>query len=407
MKKEEQNKSVKVLGVVILSVCMLAIGYTAGKLIDFSPVSKLNGLAHSESLDLNLFWQVWDIMESDFVDVEDEVAGQDKEYGAIKGLVDAYGDPATSFLTPEETEAFENSNEGKYFEGIGAELGYENGYIVVVTPLDGSPAKKAGIRPRDIILSVDGEDITKEDNLYDVVDKIRGEAGTVVTLEVLHKGDTEPTKVDIKREEIEVPSMSLEFLEGNIAYLDVARFTDATYTTWLANWEKNMKMILDKSPTKMILDLRSNPGGYFDAAIYAADEFLDSNEVISIQEDGKGRQEEFKATKGGDLVGIDLVVLIDAGSASASEILAGALQYYDLATVVGESTYGKGTAQKIEEFADGSSLHVTIYKWLLPNGVWINPDNPIKPDYEVKLTDEDFKEGDDPQLDKALELLQN
>jgi carboxyl-terminal processing protease len=405
MTKKEHNKSLKILGVVILSVCMLAIGYTAGKLTDFSPSSTLKSLV-TERLDLNLFWQVWDVMESDFVEVEQEVTDQDKKYGAIKGLVDAYGDPATSFLTPEETEVFEDSNEGKYFEGIGAELGYDNGYIVIVTPLDGSPAKEAGIRPGDIILSVDGEDITKEDNLYDVVDQIRGESGTVVTLEVLHKGDTEPTEIDIERGEITVPSMSLEFLEGDIAYLDIARFTDATYTTWLANWEKRVEEILDRGSTKMILDLRSNPGGYFDAAIYAADDFLNSNDVLSIQEDGKGKQKEFKASKDGDLVGIDLVVLVDVGSASASEILAGALQYYDLATIVGESTYGKGTAQKVEDFTDGSSLHVTIYKWLLPNGVWINPDNPIEPDYKVELTDEDFKEGEDPQLDKALELLQ-
>jgi carboxyl-terminal processing protease len=343
-------------------------------------------------------------MESEFVGSE-EITDLDKKYGAIKGLVDSYGDPATTFLTPEETESFESTNEGKYFEGIGAELGYEDGYIVVISPIDGSPAKEAGVRPGDIIISVDGEEVSKGDNIYEVVDMIRGEAGTVVTLEVLREGDMEVTEIEITRGEITVPSMTLELLEGDIAYLDLARFTDATYLTWVSNWEETTSEIIEKGSKKMILDLRGNPGGYFDAAIYAADEFLAGQEVISLQEDGKGNQKEYKSEKGGDLSDIQLVVLVDAGSASASEILAGALKYHGVAQVVGESTYGKGTAQAIEDFSDGSSLHITIYKWLLPDETWINRDNPITPDYEVEFTNEDFTEGNDPQLEKAIELL--
>jgi len=402
----EQNKnaeSVKVLGVIILAVCMLAIGFTAGKLINIDSLS-LNSIV-SEKPNLTLFWEVWDIMESEFVG-EEEVLMEEKKYGAIKGLVDSYGDPATTFLTPEETVSFESSNEGKYFEGIGAELGYnENGYIVVITPLDGSPAKEAGIRPGDIILSVDDQEIGTDNNIYEVVDMIRGEADTVVTLEVLHKGDIESTEIEIARGEITVPSMDLEFLDEGIAYLDIARFTDSTYMTWIGNWEESIEKIVDNGTQKLILDLRSNPGGYFDAAIYAADEFIDDTKVISIQEDGKGNQEKFQSKKGGDLIGMQVVVLVDSGSASASEILAGALQYYDIATVVGEKTYGKGTAQAIEDFFDGSSLHVTVYKWLLPDGTWINTENSIVPDYEVEFSNEDFTAGKDPQLDKAVELL--
>ncbi|MDD3474478.1 MAG: S41 family peptidase [Candidatus Dojkabacteria bacterium] len=403
MVKNGKKENIKVLGVVILSICMLAIGYTAGQLIHVNTDISLKSLV-TEKPDMSLFWSVWDIMESEFVE-QDKVTTEEKEYGAIKGLVDSYDDPATIFLTPEETEAFNSTNEGKYFEGIGAELGYKDSAVVIISPLDGSPAKEAGIRPGDYIISVDGQDITSDDTVYDVVDMIRGEAGTVVTLEVLHNGDSETTTIEITRGEITVPSMTVEILDNNIAYLDVARFTDSSYLSWISNWENAKEEILDSGSDKLILDLRGNPGGYFDAAVYAADDFLAGEEIISIQEDGQGNQEEFTSDEGGDFTDMEVVVLVDSGSASASEILAGALQINGFAKIVGENTYGKGTAQAIEEFLDGSSLHVTVYKWLLPDGTWINTDNPITPDYEVELTTEDFIAGEDPQLDKAIELL--
>jgi len=403
MNRNKKPDATKTVGVVILAICMLAIGFTAGKLIDVNLEASLRDIT-SEKPNLDLFWTVWDVMESEFVNA-DSVTKDDKKYGAIKGLVDSYEDPATVFLTPEETESFESSNEGKYFEGIGAELGYENGYVVIISPLEGSPAKESGIRPRDVILSVDGEEIGKGDNIYDVVQMIRGEAGTKVTLKVLHEGDFEGSEIEITRGEITVPSITVDFIDNNIAYIELTRFTDASYLEWVNNWEKTTKEVIDSGSGKLILDLRSNPGGYFDAAVYAADEFLAGTEVISIQEDGQGRQDEFKSKKGGDLTDIELVILIDGGSASASEILAGALQYHGIAKIVGESSYGKGTAQSIEDFSDGSSLHVTVFKWLLPDGTWINRENTITPDYEVEYSTEDFTDGKDPQLDKAIELL--
>ncbi|KUK77873.1 MAG: Carboxyl-terminal protease [candidate division WS6 bacterium 34_10] len=399
----QKRDATRVLGVIILAVCMLAIGFAAGKLINVDVETSLRTIT-SEKPSLDLFWEVWGIMETEFVN-SDEIDQEEKRYGAIKGLVDSYGDPATVFLTPEETETFNSTNEGKYFEGIGAELGYEDGYVIIISPLEGSPAKEAGIRPGDIILSVDGVEISKGDNIYDVVAMIRGEAGTDVTLEVLHKGDLELTEITITRGEITVPSMKVEFLQDDIAYLELARFTDASYLEWVNKWEQTTKEVLDRGVKKMILDLRGNPGGYFDAAIYAADEFLPGKETISIQENGQGRQKEFNSKNGGDLTDIELVILIDEGSASASEILSGALQYHDVAQIVGQSSYGKGTAQAIEDFRDGSSLHVTVFKWLLPDETWINRDNPIVPDYEVEYSTDDFTEGQDPQLDKAIELL--
>lgn len=399
---KKENLTLKGLGMVILSVCMLAIGFTAGKLINFDPLSSLSQIS-SDKPNMNLFWSVWDIMQSDFVNPS-EVTTDDMQYGAIKGLVDSYGDPATVFLTPDETAAFNDTNEGKLFEGIGAELGYEDGNIIVVSPIDGSPAKAAGIRPGDYILAVDDQEIKNGDNIYEVVNMIRGESGSTVTLTVLHKGDLESTKIQIERGQITVPSMSLEYIDG-IAYIDLTRFTDSSYMSWINSWNDLVDDIVENGTKKVIIDLRGNPGGYFDAAVYAADDFLAGTEVVAYQEDGSGRKQTFSSTKGGDLTDVELVILVDAGSASASEILAGALSQNDVATVVGENTYGKGTAQAIEDFNDGSSLHVTVYKWLLPDETWINRDNPIVPDYVVEYSTDDFTKGNDPQLDKAIEIL--
>ncbi|MCD4811597.1 S41 family peptidase [bacterium] len=402
MNKKENNMNIRSFGVVILAVCMLAIGYTAGKLTKGDPMQSLKTLV-SDQPDLSLFWSVWDTMQSEFVNPEG-ITVEDMQYGAIKGLVDAYDDPATIFLTPEETELFNSSNEGKYFEGIGAELGYEDKNIIVVSPIDGSPAKAAGIRPGDYILAVDGEEIYRGDNIYGVVNLIRGEAGTVVTLTVLHKGDMQSVDIEITRGEITVPSMSFEY-KDDIAYIDIARFTDNSYVSWLKAWDKIVDEITENGTKKVIIDLRGNPGGYFDAAVYVADDFLSGTQTISFQEDGNGKKHTFSSTKGGDLTEVELVILVDAGSASASEILSGALSQNDRAIVVGESTYGKGTAQAIENFTDGSSLHITVFKWLLPDESWINRENPIVPDFEVEFTTEDFTNGEDPQLEKALELL--
>jgi carboxyl-terminal processing protease len=201
--------------------------------------------------------------------------------------------------------------------------------------------------------------------------------------------------------------MEVTFLgsKKDIAYLDLDRFTDSSYLTWTRVWDESVKEIKDSGFKKMILDLRGNPGGYFDAAVYAADDFLDSGFIISQQQDGNGAVKEYKSIKGGQLVNIELIVLVDQGSASASEILAGALQQANRAEVLGQKTYGKGTAQSVIDLNDGSSLHITILKWLLPDGSWLNRENSITPDMEVEFTDEEFVKGDDPQLDKAIEEI--
>ena len=398
----EEKSSLKSLGIVILSVCLFAVGFATGKLLDVNPIESLR--RDRGGFNLDLYWNVKDMMDSRFVGPED-VSDDDILFGTIKGMVDSYGDPATIFLDPEETQMFLDTSQGKYFEGIGAELGYNEGQIVVVAPIEGSPAKESGIMPGDIILQVDDTEIKLNDNIYEVVNMIRGEAGTVVTLKVLHRGEMEPVDIEITRGAITVPSMEVKYLDNGIAHIDVARFTDSDYVSWTRKWDNIIDDVVSKGYEKIILDLRGNPGGFFDAAVYSADDFLDKDKIISYQEDGSGKRVDFKAKSGGRLLGLEIVVLVDQGSASASEILAGALQQNDVASVIGVSTYGKGTAQAVETLPGGSSIHITVLKWLLPDGSWLNRDNPIVPDIEVELTTDDFKKGLDPQLDRAIEEL--
>jgi carboxyl-terminal processing protease len=201
--------------------------------------------------------------------------------------------------------------------------------------------------------------------------------------------------------------MSLELVgpDENIAHLKVGRFTETNYEEWVRKWEEKVDEILDTGAEKMILDLRGNPGGFFDSAIYAGDEFLDEGFVISKQRDARGNIKDYDSTKRGSLKDIEVVVLVNAGSASASEILAGALQQAQRASIIGEKTFGKGTAQRIYDLDDGSTLHLTTLRWLLPDGSLIERDNSVVPDVEVELTNDDFIQGKDPQFDKAIELL--
>jgi carboxyl-terminal processing protease len=392
----------RAVGTVLLVFFVFIFGFVIGK--NYNP--NITSNSSSNNVDFSLFWNVWNTLEDEYVD-EDAVDSETMLYGSIKGMVSSLEDPATVFLDPEETEEFELSSKGKYFEGIGAELGYENGVVIIVAPIAGTPADKAGLRPGDVILRVGDHEVVSSDTVYDLVALIRGEAGTTVEMEILHTGDIESTIVNITREEITVPSMSWELVgeDEDIALINLDRFTDSSYSEWVSNWDNIVEDIVDSGVDKIILDLRSNPGGYFDAAVYAANDFLKDGKIISQQKDKDGVVDVFKADGSGRLLDKEVVVLVDSGSASASEILAGALQQNDRAQLVGEETYGKGTAQSVIDFSDGSSLHITILKWLLPDGTSLTNDSPIVPDIEVEYTNEDFVNGDDPRMEKALEIL--
>lgn len=405
MAKTKTKKQSDIYGFALLLVAVLVLGIFIGRNVSEKDASSvLNRIGTSRNADMDIFWQVWNLTKKQYVDA-DQLNEKDMVYGATKGLVESLDDVGTAFLNPDETKEFNDASQGKSFEGIGAELGYRDKQIIIVTPIEGSPAKSAGIRPGDIILKIDEYSVSSTDSVYDIVAKIRGEAGTEVKLTVLHKGDREPVEIKIKRSQITVPSMNVEFIgdKGDIAHFKVSRFTEETLTTWKKEWDMNVAKISRKNINKVILDLRGNPGGFFDAAIYAGDDLLDEGFVISQQVNASGDIEKFESTKGGNLLDKKIVVLVDTGSASASEILAGALQQAKRAVVIGTKTFGKGTAQRIFDLTDGSSLHLTTLKWLLPDGKNINKDNSVIPDIEVKLTNEDFQKGIDPQLTRAIE----
>jgi carboxyl-terminal processing protease len=396
------------IGIALIVVSVFAVGLIIGKATgsgdeaggNFTLVGSRDPGEVTE-LDLGQLWEVWETVKTGHVD--DSITDEDLYYGALKGIAGGAGDPVTVFLTPEETEQYNEGNQG-VFQGIGAELGYEDGVLVVVAPLEGSPALEAGLRPGDRILAVDDRDVAGE-NIYQVVSWIRGDAGTKVSLTVVPKGASDPEVVEITRGEITVPSVAFEEIADDIVVIDVDRFTESSVSAWQKRWDDIVIQAIDSGPSGIVLDLRGNPGGYFNAAVWAAGEFLPKGSLVAEQFSRDTKVAEFTISREGKLQDIPLVVLVDQLSASASEILAGALAYHGRAYIIGEPTYGKGTAQQVIDYPDGSSLHITTLKWVLPDGSHLDHENVIQPDKEVELTSDDFKQGDDPQLDAARGYL--
>ena len=353
----------------------------------------------AKEIDFALFWEVWDEVSRNYL--EKPVDSKAMMYGAIQGMVSSLGDPYTSFLPPSENKDAEDSLNGTY-EGIGAELGFKEEQIVVVSPFDGSPAKEAGIRPGDVIIKI-GEESTFGMDLTEAVKKIRGAAGTTVNLTIGRDGTKEPFNVVIKRGRITVDSVKWENKGDGIAYIRVSRFGEDTNRLW----EQSVKEINVQMPelNAVVLDLRGNPGGYLDSAIYLAGEFFKDKPVI-YEENSAGKQEDRVTTRVGSFIGLPVVVLIDGGSASASEILAAAVRDNADAILIGEKSFGKGTIQDVVEFPDGSGVHITIAKWLTPSKEWVHKKG-ITPDETVEISDEDIKNDKDPQLEKALEKARN
>ncbi|MBN1618772.1 PDZ domain-containing protein [Candidatus Dojkabacteria bacterium] len=404
------NRFLNFIGLVLVIFCVFTVGFFSGKVWggsksnDVSNLYKIVGKTENNDvteLDFDRFWEVWETLATQYVDKD--LDQQEMYYGAIKGMVDGLDDPATVYLTPEETQQYKDGNQGK-FEGIGAEMGYEDGYVVIISPLEGSPAIEAGLKSGDKVLKVDGNDVTGK-GLYEVVALLRGEKGTDVEITVLHKDGSETEDIVVTRDEIKAPSITFEGMEGDIAVVDVDRFTESSLVAWEQKWDSVIEDVKKEKPKALVIDLRGNPGGYFSAAVWAAGDFLDSGTVVVKQEDREGDQTSFTVDRDGNMLDIPVVVLVNGGSASASEIFAGAMQQNDRAYIIGEETYGKGTAQDIVDFTDGSSLHITIFKWLLPDGTWLNPDNVIEPDKKIDISDQEFKDGDDPQMDEALKYL--
>lgn len=356
-----------------------------------------------ENIDFSLFWQAWDTLGKYYVD-KSKLDTKKMYYGAIKGMVASVNDSYTFFLTPEENQQSKDDLKGVFF-GIGAELGMDNNQIVVVTPLKNSPAEKAGVKAGDIVTKVNHES-TQNWSLEQAVSKIRGPKGEKVILTM--RREDKDVDIEVVRDEINIPFVETSY-EGNIAIVELSRFGEPTNKLWDDTVEQLVTKHTQGKLGGIVLDMRGNPGGYLDGAIHVGSEFLTKRDLIVKQEYADKEPEKYYAKRDGKLQNIPLVVLLNKGSASASEIVAGALRDHKKATIVGENSFGKGTVQQALDLRDGAGMHVTISKWILPGGSWIQEAG-IKPDVEVLLNLEKgttLTRKTDVQLDKAIEILRS
>ena len=399
-----KNKNItKILITLSLFIFVFGMGFKIGEYKTLLNTSSQSG---NKNIDFNLFWQTWDRLEEKYVD-QKKIDPVKMFYGAIKGMVASVGDPYTFFLTPEENKDAKDDLGGK-FTGIGAQLGLKDNQIIIIAPLKDSPALKAGIKAGDIIKKVDGES-TEGWTLIQAVSKIRGEAGSKVKLTITR--DETDKKFEIVREEIKVASIEYKKetpidCKDNckeVGYIKINQFGENTNY----EWDKAINFILENNLKGLILDVRDNPGGFLESSVYIASEFLQKGQIVVKQESTQGLNKDYKSTRNGNLQNEKIVILINEGSASASEILAGALRDYKVATLVGAKTFGKGSVQEALDLKKGAGLHVTVAKWILPNGEWINGKG-INPNVAIKNEVENgntLTRDKDIQLEKAIEIL--
>jgi carboxyl-terminal processing protease len=344
-----------------------------------------------------LFWDTWNLIEGNYL--KQPVSETKLLYGAMAGSVASLGDPHSVFFDPDTTKQFTQELNGS-FEGIGAEIAIKNEHLTIIAPLPDSPAAKAGLKTGDIIFAIDNED-TAGMSLDYAVSKIRGPKGTEVILKIGTSSSETTKEVKIIRAQIKIESVRWKMVDNNIAYIELRYFNEDT----LDVFTKTVMEVIKKNPKGVILDLRNDPGGFLDTAVGVASEWVE-NSVVVYERLSDGKLKKHYAEGQARLKDFPTVVLINGGSASGSEIVAGALKDLGLATLIGEKSFGKGSVQQLFPLEDGSSLKLTIAEWLTPNQNTIDKQG-IDPDIVVKLTDDDFNKNLDPQLDKAKEWLNN
>lgn len=362
--------------------------------------------------DFSQFWEVWDRLNAQYVDKT--LLDSDKMIqGAISGMVSALGDPYTVYLPPQQNKTSKEELGGE-FSGVGLQLGFKDKQLAVVAPLDGTPGFKAGIKSGDLIVRITDtakkvDRTTQGMSLPEAVDLIRGDKGTRVKLTLVREGTAQPFDVDLTRDTIVVKSVALDFKTKNnkpVAVIKLSQFGDRTQD----EWNSAVSQIVDKCGTKgekcegMVLDLRNNPGGYLESAVYVAGEFLTPGKIVVTQQYGDGSRTDHKVDRNGRLLTIPMVVMVNGGSASAAEILSGSLQDHRRAKIIGEQSFGKGSVQQPEDFPDGAGVHITIAKWLLPSGNWVDKQG-ITPDVKIESVVNPADETLDVQLNKAIEVL--
>ena len=358
---------------------------------------KPDRLSNGQDVDFKLFWDVWDIVKKEYVDT-DKLTEKKLFYGALEGIVNATDDPYSVFLNPEEATEFEQDLAGT-FEGIGAEIGFRNEILTIMAPIEDMPAMKAGVRAGDQIYQINGES-TVNFSLEEAIKKIRGPKGTSVTLSLLREKESKPIDISIVRDTVIVKSIKTTWREEDQIYIiKVYNFNDDTKRLF----NQAVNEALQKKAKGVVLDLRNNPGGYLETSVAMASAWIPEGSIV-VEQFGDNRNIEHSALGNAPLVDMPTVVLVNQGSASASEIVAGALKDYDKAMLVGEKTFGKGSVQVLRNLSDGSVIKVTTAKWLMPKGAYIHEIG-IEPDIVIERTTEDRAANKDPQLDRALEEL--
>jgi len=352
--------------------------------------------------DLREFWRVWELLDQKFAasSTSDPLTTEQKVQGAIEGLVRAYGDPYTTYFPPKDAEAFNEDISGN-FSGVGMEVGIRDNVLTIISPLPGTPAERAGLMAGDILVKINGTS-TEGMGVDAAVRQIRGPEGTEVTLTIFRAGMTEPTDIKVVRAQIEVPTVKTEKRD------DVFIITLYSFNALAEmKMQEALREYVRSGADKLVLDLRGNPGGYLQGAVSIASYFMPAGKVVLRENFGDAREEQVYRSQGRTLKQFapkEMVVMIDGGSASASEILAGALQEQGYATLVGQPSFGKGSVQELVDLPSGSSLKVTIARWLTPNGRSLS-EGGLTPDIVVERTIEDREAERDPQLDAALQVL--
>lgn len=399
--------------IILIAILAFLLGWQFGqrkvelKWLNYQPTVSIENRQPPENIkvDFKLFWDTWDLLSRSYID-KGALDPTKMFYGAISGMVSSLGDPYTFFLPPDVQKSSKEELDGA-FEGVGIQLGFnKDKRLVVIAPLLGTPAEKAGIKPQDIIIKIKDKDTTNI-TLPEAVSLIRGAKGTEVDLTILREGEQDSRTFTLKRDTILVKSVEVSFNNTNngknIAVVKLTRFGERTQE----EWAEAVVQVLSKEASGVVLDLRNNPGGYLEGAVFIASEFLSGGDVV-LQENSLGDRVPFEVNRIGKLTKIPLVALINKGSASASEIVAGALQDRKRAKLVGEKSFGKGTIQEAEDLPGGTGIHITVAKWLTPEGRWVNDTEGLEPDVKIEEEKKDDAEDQslDLQLEKALELLE-
>lgn len=401
------------LRLVLIIILVFLLGWQLGhrdvqfKWANYKPTISIVNKEPPKNIDIDfrLFWQTWDLVSREYIDKK-SIDPNKLFYGAISGMVSAVGDPYTVFLPPDQQKSTKEELEGS-FDGVGIQLGFDKDKrLVVVAPLKGTPAEKVGIKPQDLIVKIGDKDTTGM-SLPEAVKLIRGPKGSQIKLTIYRSGDSDTKEYTLTRETIVVKSVEASYknTQSNkkIAIIKLSRFGERTKD----EWTESVNAVLSANPEGLVLDLRNNPGGFLEAAVFIVSEFIEGGDAV-LQEDNEGKRVSYKVNRNGKLTKIPMVVLINKGSASASEIVAGALQDRKRAKLVGEKSFGKGTIQEAQDLPNQTGIHITVSKWLTPNGRWVNATEGLDVDVKIEVSKEEQEDASkDPQMNKALELLEN